>query len=149
MAQDIKSELKNYKRGTFIKFEWFSKPSQKKEYKDRVKKVSYGVYRLGVDYSNIEEVKLMDASVEQPQHHLQGQQAFSTPYFIILNEKTQKEKLRVYTTKNHKHRTITKYYLDDKEVSKQELLDLGAIRDTPHKDLLCFDVFLDNIIKLG
>lgn len=38
MTQDIKSELKKYKRGTFIRFEWFSKPSQKKNIKIELKK---------------------------------------------------------------------------------------------------------------
>ena len=140
--------FKGYKKGTYIRFEWFTLPSNTRAaYKGRVKKITKAVVRLGIDYSHIKENenKVIGGLVGQ-QHHLSGFENY-----IIVNEKTNEEKLRVYLSKNHKHKMVSTYYLDGNETTFDNLVEIGAL--PPKKDnreqILCFDIKVNNILKIG
>ena len=42
-----------------------------------------------------------------------------------------------------------KYYLDNQEISKEELIQMGALRDNQREKPLCFNVKMENLLELG
>lgn len=143
-------KVENVKNGKFIYMVWCSYPQGTKEYKQyngRIQKVTSGVVRLGIDYSHLAE------NVGKPTGHLKSGY-WKTRNLVIENvDKNEMVslKLRVYPTKNKKHKSKTKWYFDGVEVTKEWLIDNHYMKEpTPRTEpLICFDIKVENIIQLG
>lgn len=135
--EQFESIYKNYKKGTLISGEWQS-ITQTKTYS--LVKISKGVVRMGIAYSNLKANKEKDT---------QGLPYGQFEINNVLIEHNGKYQVRLYPSKCKNHRTHTTYYYNGIEKTKQELIDMGVIKVKPYQERLCFNVKLENLIALG
>lgn len=137
---------KNIKRGKYVSLEFKSIKKPNKGFQNCViEKVTSGVFRLGISYARLEENKgredfrKMNGEWVPNMHNLVS----------VYNEN---HKLRIYTTKNHKHKRQVKWYLNGEETTLEYLVDNGIMKEETKSSsgpLLMFDIMLNNLIKIG
>ena len=142
--QKIES-LKMVGKGKYVRMAWRSFPKLKKEFNGRVVKETSGVIRLGIRYSNMEENKGKEIKP------LATNLKWYYGNIVLQNTSTNDLNVRVYTSKCKTHKSVVQYYLDNEPITKQELIDIGALNASQSKsfDGSLFTVKLDNIISLG
>lgn len=144
--EEFTSLAKNIKKGKYVSLEFKSIKKPTKEFKDCIiEKVTSGVFRLGISYARLEENKgredfrKMNGEWVPNMHNLVS----------VYNEN---HKLRIYTTKNHKHKRQVKWYLNGEETTLEYLIDNGIMKEetkSSNGPLLMFDIMLNNLIKIG
>lgn len=144
---DFIAIVEKIRPGAYTKIK-YAKQLETNDPNDTLIKVSEGVYRLGIKFSNIIENK--DREI-QPLRWGENVKGFEK-YFIQhtkKNDPTQELKyyLKIFTTKHH--RTKTTYILNNEIVSKQFLIDNGKIKEKESKPLLTFSIPLNEIIEIG
>lgn len=132
-------------KGRYVRIKWYSLPKLKKEYNGRVRKETSSVVRLGVNYSNLQE---------NDGKEIQARPSSLKWYYkniVLQNVNTNTLNVQVYTSKVKTHKSITQYFLDGEPITKQELIDMGALSPSQAKsfDGNTFMVKLDNIISIG
>ena len=134
---EFNKEIENYKKGTYTPIVYRSR----KEVKGHLlTKVSNGVVRLGLSYASMHKEKVVGA--------LPYGKWMSERLNFIIDKGNGTYDLRCYTSKNHKHKTHCKYYVDGKQVDKETYnLYLGKDSTSIHIEL--FNVKLENVIKIG
>lgn len=132
-------------KGSYVKFKWFSMPCTKKDFKDRVRKETTSVVRLGVNYGNLKE---NDGKEIQP---LPTYLKWYYKNIILQNVNTNALLVRVYTSKVKNYTPSVQYFLDGEPITKQELIEMGAFSPSQLKsfDGNTFNVKLDNLISIG
>lgn len=135
--------VKSIKNGCYIKASW---KSTKEINGILLEKISSGVVRMGIKYSNLKKEK--DTTTRQ----------FNGKYIVdnMLIESIDKKgntnhNVRLYPSKSNKHHTRVVYYYGGQEYTKQELIELGVL-ETPKprtSEMTCFSVRLENLISLG
>lgn len=143
----------NVKKGCYTKATWQSFPLKNKsqmEYSHRVKKVTSGVVRVGIEYGNLSS--MVGKEITPRANH----KWFSKNYITSVvdeNEVVQQYKVRLYTSKCKHHRTHTTWYFDDMEVTKEWLLENGYMTKSQYNstkgDIPFFEVPIENLISLG
>lgn len=121
--------------------------SVRKAFKGRVEKETIGNFRIGVDYSNLAENKdKVTGSLPY------GMWEYSNEIIkSVTKDGIESYQLRLTVTHNEKVRPQVKWYLDGVEVTKDYLIQVGAMADDSGKaksDLLVFNVKLDDIIAI-
>lgn len=141
----LETEIKN---GCNVNVMYQSFPKLRKEFNGRVRKETTAVVCFGKSYRNLK--------VNQGREEESFQGLPSSQHFIIDNVLIEQNKdnvvsylVRVYpnTLKNIKNET--KWYFDNVEITKQELIERGIIKDTPHTEIPCWNVKLENLLALG
>lgn len=136
-------EALKIKNGAFASIEYCSYPKPRAKFKDCIiKKVTRGVYRLGIAYKNLASKK--DVETE------------SLPYGEWVNtmvnkliKHNDKHLLRIYMTNNRKHKPHTQWYINGEPTTKEALIEMGAISDSKSNHTELFNVYLENIIRIG
>lgn len=138
----MQNKIKSIKKGTFVKI----------KYKGKIKGVENSfkivelVGRLGIDYQNLKSNQNEPKNDEN-----KVVKTFSDIVLIpntIYQNKEGRLKVRIYPSNNIYHRAKSKYYLDNVEVTKEELIEKG-MKVTARGEVKCFTVFLDDIISIG
>lgn len=125
------------KKGCFYKVEFKSIKELKG---NTIEKYSSGVYRLGISYKNIGKVKDIET------HSLPwGEWQISN--FILSHKETLYLRLYSSTCKYHKSKSF--YKLNGKDITKNELLEMGLLKEQDKKELICFNIKLDNLININ
>ena len=142
-------QIKTLKKGAYTYAEYKSEPKPLAAHKDaKIVKVSKGVYRFGIAYKNIKEVKESGKEVG-PLPFGSWEENFEN--YIVSHTKDEKttKYLRFYITKHHK--TRTQWYLNGEKVSVDKLINGGYISEKAanKKHDLLFIVPLQNVLKLG
>lgn len=158
---DIEKKVEELKRmidekeiikGVYIPVEFMSEKKVRKSYlKDhpdtKVIKVSRGLVRLGIDYTNTEyyktkENKVIDGTRPIADHFLKGYE-----HFIIESEKGYK--VQMFASKTQ-HKMESQYYLNGVEVDKKDLEDIILKEQVrPESEFIVFNVWLQNLISIG
>ena len=130
--------VKSIKNGCYVKASW---KSTKEVNGILLEKVSSGVVRMGIKYSNLKKEK--DTTTRQ----------FNGKYIVenMLIENNTHHIVRLYPSKCKNHHTRVVYYYGGQEYTKQELIELGVL-ETPKprtSEMTCFSVRLENLISLG
>ena len=130
--------VKSIKNGCYVKASW---KSTKQVNGILLEKVSSGVVRMGIKYSNLKKEK--DTTTRQ----------FNGKYIVdnMLIESNTHHIVRLYPSKCKNHHTRVVYYYGGQEYTKQELIELGVL-ETPKprtSEMTCFSVRLENLISLG
>lgn len=133
------------KNGAYTSVEFCTFKTPLKAFKGHeIKKVTKGIYRLGIAYKNLASKK--DVVTEKLPYG-----KWVDKWVNKLIEKDGEYQLRLYSTNNRKHKVHTQWYLDGKEITKEELIEMGAISESMakshHTEL--FNVHLENIIRIG
>lgn len=132
-----------YKKGTIVKLKW------KSQYYNAgghtVWKYSEGFGRLGVKYANIQGVESKHEGLAGDQKWING--------FMILNNKTNKIKLRITKCANMKTLKNKSYYIDENGKKYEKTQDIGFLpeskKNPKYYESPIFDVILDNVIEVG
>lgn len=149
--QLYEQKLNTIRKGAYTKISYQSYPCKLKSqiaYKDRVRKVTHTIGRFGLTYANLESQKRKEV---KPLSY----GTWTKKNYIIENVKGDLVTYlaRVYISKSPKHKTITKWYLDDTEVTKEWLYENGYLNDTQYKSTStiedCYVVNIENIISIG
>ena len=146
LTQQQKIEtLDSLQKGGYVKVQWYSMPCTKKAFKDRVRKETTSVLRLGVNYGNLKENE--NKEINPLPTYLE----WHYKNIILRNINTNGLLVRVYTSKVKNYTPSVQYYLDNEPITKQELIDMGALNASQSKsfDGNTFNIKLDNIISLG
>jgi hypothetical protein len=142
----FQEKSKNIKRGKYTTLEFKSIKAPTKAFKDyKIEKVTSGVFRLGISYARLEENKGRETFNKMNGEWVPEMHNLVSTYKDNL-------KLRVYTTKNYKHKRQVKWYLNGEETTYKYLIDNGIMKDENKSSsgpLLMFDIKLDNLIKIG
>lgn len=133
------------KNGNYVRMAWFSYPKVKKEFNGRIKKESTSIVRLGLNYANLQENigKEVGIRTEWVKKNV--------VYENVDKNGVVSFNVRVFTSKCKTHKANSQWYLDGKPITKQELIDMGALNNSTAKpfDSNTFTIKLDNIISLG
>lgn len=149
-AQQVLSTILNTK-GQFVKASWKSNPSPKAMFKGTIlEKVSIGVVRAGIDYSNLASVQEGIESGERGEvQGLPWGQWEQFPY--IISHKSESY-IRLYPSN---HKTITKYFVNSVEVDSTKFCEYltpsaasQILNLDPEKPLVCFTVKASNILGI-
>lgn len=140
------------KNGRYLKMEYVTHIQPLKAYKgSTIEKVVEGVFRLGLFYG---------AVIGQPNEVEGTNGVFGEWYKGQENKIYEKIKdgekvhyVRLFTTKNSKHKSKVKYLLNGIEVSKEYLLENGYVSEAKLKssssELVTFVKKIEDIIKIG
>lgn len=138
MAKEMYAKITSARRGTIHEF-GFRTELAKDVYKE-----TYGLYRLGVNYSNITSVIAKGLGGG---HLHDGDKWLFFPYAIECEKGI---KIRLTNTYNPFAHHSTKYYYKGEEVTKEFLLENKLVAPSKlnrkHGVIDTFTVFLDNII---
>lgn len=150
---ELKQAMLSIKKGAYTKATWQSFPLKNKsqmEYSHRVKKVTSGVVRFGLEYANLSS--MVGKEIKPRANH----QWFSKNYITSVvdeNNIVQGYKARLYTSKCKHHRAHTTWYFDDKVVTKEWLLENGYMTQSQYQatknEAPFFEVYIENLISLG
>lgn len=137
--------LQGIRKGCNQSVVYQSFPATKNAWKDRVRKETRGVCRLGINYKNLKENQNRVDFQDLP-----NSQRFVLKNVVIENNKDNQISylVRMYFSSNNTKPNV-KYYLDNQEISKEELIQMGALRDSQREKPLCFNVKMENLLELG
>ena len=139
----------NLKKGTIHSIHWKRTLSDSQVLKGfkggRIEKETIGVFRIGVDYSNM-AINKDKVTGSLPYGF------FEYSNEILYSPSTDTYQLRLTKTMNDNHKPHVKWYLDGKEITKQELIDMNALgasqRENKPSDNVVFNVKLSDIIEI-
>lgn len=133
--------IKGYKKGTYTRMSWVTVLPAKDGHK--VEKRSYGVVRLGIEYSHIK-------GVQTTGNALPGDDTWVSVWYPFLINSQKGDKLRV--TKSG-HKAHTTWFVDGKEVTKDQLRSMNLVApsrlDPKPNPSPIFTVFVENIVSIG
>ena len=137
--------LKGVRKGCNQCVVFQSFPATKNAWKARVRKETCGVVRLGINYRNLKENQNRVDFQDLP-----NSQRFVLKNIVIENNKENQVSylVRMYFSSNNAKPSV-KYYLDNQEISKEALIEMGALRDSQREKPLCFNVKMENLLELG
>ena len=149
LLNELNEKVDGLKKGAYTKATWQSFPLKSGPYKDRIKKVTNGVVRVGINFSHLSENK--------------GKQTGALSYgswhkknYVIENVKKDVVSylVRLYPSKCKNHKSEVVWYLDNQIVSSEWLIENGYAKKeqlfkSSNEPLLCFNVGLQNLISLG
>ena len=130
---NVINALTNQRKGTFVKIGWTSEIGNAKARKDGVSitKQTDAITRWGISYENLKSVKELKAQRSAEGNPVKE----TTPWFVHLKETPfiiqhvkdkAKTYVQLYPIKN-RHLIKTKYFINDKETTKQAILDAGWV----------------------
>lgn len=150
---EVNQKVNELKKGAYTKATWCSFPLKNKsqiEYSHRVKKVTSGVVRLGIEYANLSSMVGKEIS---PRANHKWQSKNYVTAVVDENQVVKQYKVRLYTSKCKHHRAYTTWYFDDMKVTKEWLLENGymtqAQYDSVKGEIPFFEVPIENLISLG
>jgi hypothetical protein len=160
-AASVRNKILNAK-GNFVKAAWKSNPSPKAAYKNvLLEKTTVAVVQAGVNYANLSAVKDAIAAGERGEvQELPWGKWYVDPltgkdWFPHVIEHKDELYLRLYPSQGNNHKTQSVFYVEGKEVTKDEfakyLTDSEAkklLNPTPEDVLLCFTIKLKNLLDL-
>lgn len=136
LLNELIEKLETIKKGAFIHIEYKSEKELAKKYgSPKLEKFTNGCYRLGMAYSNL------GANKNVVTGDLPWGQFVLNNYII---EHKGRYYLRIYTTQ---HKSHTKYFLNGVETDKATLEQEYNYKSS--SPTLCFNVPIENILKLG
>lgn len=146
----LNQTMTTIKKGAYTKATWQSYPLKSGAYKDRIRKVTNGIVRVGIEFSHLSENK----------GRTTGALSYGTWHkknYVIENvnkDKVVSYLVRLYPSKCKNHRSEITWYFDDKIVSSEWLIENGYAKKeqlfkSSNEPLLCFNVGLQNLISLG
>ena len=158
-AHEIKNRILNSK-GSFVKARWKSQPKPAGAFKQfSLEKITEGVVRAGIDYSNLSAVKLeVEAGNRNPVGELpwgqwkideDGESMF--PYVI---EHKGEDYIRLYPSEGQNHHCSSTYYVDGVQVSKEDFAkyltpsEAKKLLDTESTQPLCFTIKAKNVLGI-
>lgn len=137
----------SYVVGSYVKMVWKSpKKTLKGHSQDIVEKVSVGVNRLGLTYSNLK-------SVNRPSNGIEYGEFMENLENFIIECNNGNYLLRVYTSKCKNHKVKSVYYLNGEPTTKEYLIANGICSESALKSsgdsLDCFNIKLENLISIA
>ena len=137
--EKIIEKLNQIKKGVYTRIVY------KKEIAPNCFKLTSSVVRLKVNYYNLKSVLNRQKSGETSKTRTYTDLILMEN--TIFQNKEGKLKLRVYTTKNHKAKSV--YYLNGQEIDKRTLIEMGIEKEKEHRDLDMYTIMFDNIVAIG
>lgn len=137
----------NLRKGTIHSIHYRRVVKTRKAFENRVEKETIGNFRIGCDYGNL-AVNKDKVTGSLPY----GMWEYSNEIIHSITKSGEESyQLRLTVTHNSRVKPKVTYYLDGKEITKQELIDMGAIKeDNPSKTPLeVFNVKLADIISIN
>lgn len=140
--KELTEIIKKIKKGTFIKIGYKTDKKPLAAFKDStIEKVSNGVYRLGISFSNMKQ------NINRVTGPLPWGQ-WMAGYEGYIVEHKDKKYLRVYI--DSVHHTTSKWLLNGVETTEDYLVDNKIIGKQNHTPLNgCFVIPVDGIISIG
>lgn len=152
----ILEALQQRRKGTMMRICYktqptLSAPAQKAGYK--VEKLTESTVRFGVKYANIK--KVIEKRNQDKELGLQRKESTYSWWSwekesIIKKHNSKPNKYLSVATVPKGHNTVSKYYVNGKEVEKEQLKNMGLLVPSywTEKDLATYDINIDNIIEI-
>lgn len=144
---ELLEKISSIRKATYTKvmFKSIKKPLAKHK-GDLIEKVTYGTYRIGIQYNHMQE------NIGRQTGPLKGtneQWLKGFENYIIEDNVKGTYKLRLYTPKNENLKPTVKWYLNGVETTKQWLLDNGYLGKQSSQPTNLFNVMVENVIAIG
>lgn len=139
----------NLRKGTIHSIHWKRTLSDSQVLKGfkggRIEKETIGVFRIGVDYSNM-AINKDKVTGSLPYGF------FEYSNEILYSPSTDTYQLRLTKTMNQYHKPHVQWYLDGNPITKEELIEMNALgssqRESKSNDNPVFNVKLNDIIEI-
>lgn len=137
-----------FKSGTIHSIHWIRTLGDRevlKDYRGRIKKETIGNFRIGVTFGNmaINKNKIVGSL---PYGY------FEFANEIIYSPTSNTHQLRLTKTMNKNSKPIVNWYLDNKPITKEELISMNALGSSQRKDnkeeVIVFNVKLNDIVEI-
>lgn len=150
LLNELNEKLSTIRKGAYTKATWQSYPLKSGPYKDRIRKITIGVVRIGIDYSHLKEND--------------GKETGALPYGkwnkknVVIENVDKNDvvsyNVRLYPSNSKNHKNEKYWLLDDQLVSAEWLIENGYAKENQlfkkqYGPFLCFNVKLENLISLG
>jgi hypothetical protein len=156
-AEQIKEKILSAK-GNFVKAKWKSNPKPAAAFKAfQLEKITESVVRAGINFANLSSVKDAIAAGERGEvQSLPFGEWLSFPYLIKHRPKGSEEDviyIRLYPSEGINHIPKSIYYVNGKEVQKEEFAKYLTPSDAkklldPSEKPLCFTIKSDNVLDI-
>ena len=150
---DIIHKVTSLKHGAFVRVKYRTDVQPSAKFKGhKIEKIVETTVRVGVSYSNLSAVKERKATETKPTgpSHVQWWR-WSDGYRNIIKEKISdpSQKYVTLATVPKGGNTMTRWYIDEKPVSEEEVraITIPSYWNKPNLDV--FDVKLENLISVG
>lgn len=141
----------NLKKGTIHSIHWkrvLRNNEVLKDFRGRIEKETIGNFRIGIDYSNM-AINKEKVTGSLPYGF------FEYSNEILYSPSTDTYQLRLTHTMNEHNIPVVKWYLDGKEITKDELIEMNALgsalrnpKPFDPKENPVFNVKLENLINI-
>lgn len=150
----IKNALDNIKGGQYVVEEHQRQIALKKGFEHlRVEKYTKSVIRLKCNYQNLNEIKIKDYTPSPTHQNNNMEYIENYENSILYNTNNKQYYLKCTKSRNPKHKTITKWFLNGVEVAKQTLIELNCLyaKDMQKSsfDSPVFNINIKDITRLG
>lgn len=152
--ENIKTALENYQNGQFIRVGWQSRIESAKARKMGIEvvKMSEATVRLGIKYGNIHAVQVMreNETGEKKSHTVWFRHLEDFPVIIEHLQDEAKKYLQIFTVNKNSSPKV-RYFVNDCEVSREHLEELGYCNPSEFKknETLTFNVPIENLRFIG
>ena len=149
---EIIEKLNSRKKGTYISLKYTTSIESTKAGKQNIsvtKELSM-VVRWGITYGNIKGVNISVDSNYTPWYKHNS----INPYILEHLKDNEKKYLQVFSSRNHKNHCKVKYFINDKEVSREDVINSGYVNNSEFninkdKELLVMSLPISKIISIG
>lgn len=147
---ELNQKVSSLKKGAYTKATWQSFPLKSGPYKDRIRKVTSGVVRVGIDFSHLSENQgrttgaLSYGSWHKKNYVIENVSKNNVVSYLV----------RLYPSKCKNHKKTTLWYFDNELVTSEWLIENGYAKQeqlfkTSSGPIQCFNVGIENLISLG
>lgn len=139
--------IEGYKNGTWVSIAWEKELKTRKGIEAIITKKTEAVLRMGVSYDNKASVQEKRENGELPKEN-QGLPYGTWYMFPMIIEHKGNYQLRVTTSENTKY--ATKYFMDGKEVTKDEIRELvlkSEVESSGERPEV-FNIKIENLIAI-
>lgn len=156
--ENIKKALETYQKGSFKRIGWESRIESAKARKTGIEvlKISEATVRIGINYSNIQAVKVMreTAQGEKKPYTVWFKHLEDFPVVIEHLQDENKKYLQVFTVNKGAAPKVTytvTSWAGTREVTKSELEELGYCNPSAFNksETLTFNIPLENLTFIG
>lgn len=150
----IKNAVDNIKGGQYVIEEHQRQIALKKGFEHlKVEKYTKSVVRLKCNYQNLNEIKIKDYTPSATHQSNNMEYIENYKNSILYNTNNKQYYLKCTKSRNPKHKTITKWFLNGVEVAKQTLIELNCLyaKDMQKSsfDSPVFNINIKDITRLG
>lgn len=150
---EIEKAVLNCKKGSNQHIVFRRPMETYKKVADKVEKETEMIVRFGINYDNLASTKKgrADGTLPQTNQGFLGAKSWVVGMENYILQSKYKTLLRCYQSNLFAYKVV-KYYLNGKEVKKEDIIDLCTAKEfpkTPSREIPLFDIDINSVVAIG